>query len=63
VTFVEFHLVVPGDMSVEDAHAICDRIEDALCQEMPDVQVSIHIEPDHKAKHRGVPVITYGTST
>ncbi len=28
--FVEFHLVVPGGMAVEDAHAICDRIEQAL---------------------------------
>jgi cation diffusion facilitator family transporter len=27
MTFVEFHLVVPGRMAVEDAHAICDRIE------------------------------------
>ncbi len=30
VTFIEFHLVVPGRMTVEDAHAICDRVERAL---------------------------------
>lgn len=29
-TFVDFHLVVPRRMAVEDAHAICDRIEAAL---------------------------------
>ena len=26
VTFIDFHLVVPGDTTVTDAHAICDRI-------------------------------------
>jgi len=61
ITFVEFHLVVPGTMSVHDAHMICDRIEEALEREVADVQVSIHVEPEHKAKHPGVPVMTYGT--
>ena len=30
MTFIEFHLVVPGSMSVEAAHAICDHIEAKL---------------------------------
>ena len=30
VTFVEFHLVVPGDMTVFDAHEICDRSKTQL---------------------------------
>src|SRR5690606_17456127 len=30
VVFIEFHLVVPGTMSVNEAHAICDRLEAAL---------------------------------
>lgn len=34
VTFVEFHLVVPRRMTVEDAHAICDRIERALREQV-----------------------------
>jgi divalent metal cation (Fe/Co/Zn/Cd) transporter len=29
-SFVEFHLVVDGDMSVEQSHTICDRLETAL---------------------------------
>ena len=29
-TFIEFHLVVPAEMTVLDAHAICDRVEAAL---------------------------------
>ena len=47
-TFVEFHLVVPGFMSVEAAHAICDRIETTLTATLEGVDVSIHVEPDTK---------------
>ena len=57
MTFIEFHLVVPGEMSVEEAHRICDRLEEALQAEMPDVSVTIHVEPQEKAKHHGVLVL------
>jgi len=50
-TFVEFHLVVPGHTSVEQAHQICDRLENALQASMDGVTATIHVEPDHKAKH------------
>ena len=50
MTFIEFHLVVPGEMTVAKAHAICDRIEDAIEVDLKDVDVNIHIEPDEKAK-------------
>jgi cation diffusion facilitator family transporter len=56
-TFVEFHLVVPGDMSVFTAHEICDRIEAALRQEVEGAVVTIHVEPENKAKHSGIVVI------
>ena len=46
VTFIEFHLVVPGRMAVEDAHAICDRIEDALQAQVGDAVINIHVEPE-----------------
>lgn len=52
-TFVEFHLVVPGTMSVKDAHVICDRVEAAIEAELPGAEVVIHVEPDHKAKCAG----------
>ena len=57
LTFLEFHLVVPGDMAVSDAHAICDRIEAALKTEMEGLMVTIHVEPEAKAKHSGVIVL------
>lgn len=56
-TFVEFHLVVPGEMSVERAHDICDRIEGALKAAIAQCTVTIHVEPEHKAKHEGIVVL------
>lgn len=50
MTFIEFHLVVPGTMTVADAHSICDRLEDAIEAELIDADVIIHVEPDEKAK-------------
>lgn len=50
VTFIEFHLVVAADMSVGDAHVICDRIEDALKQQISSARVVIHVEPEDEAK-------------
>ena len=49
-TFIEFHLIVSGDMNVSQAHEICDRIELALKREIAGSTVHIHIEPEHKAK-------------
>ena len=56
-TFVEFHLVVPAEMTVYDAHEICDRIEAAVGKALPDTRVTIHVEPEHKSKHTGIIVL------
>jgi cation diffusion facilitator family transporter len=56
-TFIDFHLVVPGAMSVEASHAICDRLENALESTIPGAVVTIHVEPGELAKARGVPVL------
>ncbi len=55
--FIDFHLVVPGTMPVSESHAICDRIEKALKTEVPDAMITIHVEPEDKAKHQGVVVL------
>jgi cation diffusion facilitator family transporter len=57
LTFLEFHLVVPGAMTVAESHAICDRIEEVLRTEMPYLVITIHVEPEEKAKQHGVPVL------
>jgi cation diffusion facilitator family transporter len=49
-TFIEFHLIVDGEMSVRESHVICDRIEAALQADIPSVRVIIHVEPDDEAK-------------
>ncbi len=44
-------------MTVEDAYAICDRIEAALREQAGATSISIHVEPEGKAKHHGVVVL------
>ena len=55
--FLDFHLVVPGHMTVAESHAICDRIEEALKTAMSHLVITIHVEPEEKAKQHGVPVL------
>lgn len=48
--FIEFHLIVPGAMTVDDAHVICDRLEHAIENTIEGSEVVIHVEPEYKAK-------------
>lgn len=57
VTFIEFHLVVPGDMTVATSHQICNRLEAALIDAVQGAEVLIHVEPEEEAKQTGVPVV------
>jgi divalent metal cation (Fe/Co/Zn/Cd) transporter len=57
MTFIEFHLVVPGAMSVEQAHQICDGIEARLREAVDESTITIHVEPEEKAKHSGIVVV------
>lgn len=57
LTFLEFHLVVPGSMTVSEAHQICDRIEARLKADMDHLMITIHVEPEEKAKQHGVLVL------
>ncbi|MCL4839110.1 MAG: cation diffusion facilitator family transporter [Thermoanaerobaculia bacterium] len=52
-TFVEFHLVVPGSLSVAAAHEICDRVEGAIAAVLEGAEISIHVEPEGEARHHG----------
>jgi cation diffusion facilitator family transporter len=54
--FIDFHLVVPASMSVGAAHAICDRLEDAIKEAIPGASLAIHVEPEGEQAH-GVKVI------
>ena len=48
--FVEFHLVVPGTLTVQAAHIICDRLEAAISEAVDGARTVIHVEPEYKAK-------------
>ena len=43
--FADFHLLVPGSISVQRAHALTARIEDAVRAVLPGIEVTVHIEP------------------
>ena len=56
-TFIEFHLVVKGEVTVAEAHEMCDRVEAALKRLIEGCVITIHVEPEHKAKHAGIVVL------
>jgi cation diffusion facilitator family transporter len=43
--FVDFHLLVPGALSVQEAHDFAERIEASVRTALPGTEVVIHIEP------------------
>jgi cation diffusion facilitator family transporter len=46
VYWVDMHLEVPKDMTVEEAHAVAHVVKDRVRQELPKInEVSIHVEP------------------
>ena len=43
--FIDLHLVMPRDASVEEAHRMCDHLEEDLKNRLPNSSVTIHVEP------------------
>jgi cation diffusion facilitator family transporter len=43
--FIDFHLLVPGKMSVAAAHALIQRIENSIQAAVPACEVTVHAEP------------------
>lgn len=43
--FITFHVLVPGDWSVQKAHSIVEQIEKNIRTEIPQSTVTTHIEP------------------
>ena len=52
--FVEFHMVVDGQMTVAQSHEICDRLENEIESALPGVNVIIHVEPETKLEETGI---------
>ncbi|HYV36842.1 MAG TPA: cation diffusion facilitator family transporter [Gemmataceae bacterium] len=43
--FADFHLLVPGRLSVQRAHDLSEKIEHAVQAALPAIEVTVHIEP------------------
>ena len=44
--FVQFHVWVPGDWTVREAHDRMDRVEEALQKRFPGTEILIHLDPE-----------------
>lgn len=42
---LDFHLEVPGNMTVSESHSICDEIEEKIKNKLPNTEITIHVEP------------------
>jgi cation diffusion facilitator family transporter len=47
--FADCHLLVPGALTVQQAHEVATRIEQAVRQAFPGMEVTVHIEPIEEA--------------
>ncbi len=43
--FVDGNLLVPGQLSVGEAHALCDELEDAVRAVLPECDITLHLAP------------------
>ena len=44
--FAQFHVDLPEDMTVGEAHEIIERVEEDLCREFPGIELVIHVDPE-----------------
>ena len=44
--FAQFHVWVPGDWTVREAHDRLDRVEEALQERFPATEIIIHLDPE-----------------
>jgi cation diffusion facilitator family transporter len=47
--FIDFHLLLPGQTTVQASHDLVSRIETAIEQDLPNTFVTIHVEPREDA--------------
>ena len=55
--FVQFHVDLPGNMTVQRAHDIIDRVEADLCRRFPAMELLIHIDPAGHVDEPGNPLV------
>ncbi|TMM48151.1 cation diffusion facilitator family transporter [Qipengyuania marisflavi] len=55
--FVQFHVDLPGEMTIDNAHDIIDRVEADLCHRFPGIELLIHIDPAGHVDEPGNPLV------
>jgi ferrous-iron efflux pump FieF len=55
--FVQFHVDLPGSMTVEQAHDVIERVEADLCTRFPEMELLIHIDPEGHVDDPGNPLV------
>jgi divalent metal cation (Fe/Co/Zn/Cd) transporter len=43
--FVQLHVELPGELSLLQAHALCEQVEYAIRAEFPRAEVLVHADP------------------
>ena len=43
--YVDFQLIVPRDYNIEEAHSICDKLEQNIADKLESISITIHLEP------------------
>jgi divalent metal cation (Fe/Co/Zn/Cd) transporter len=43
--FIDFHLMLPKNMSLDEAHRMCDHLEEEIENRLPNSSATIHVEP------------------
>lgn len=52
--FVQFHVWVPGDWTVREAHERMDKVEELLQQRFPGTEIIIHLDPEGHTDREGI---------
>jgi len=48
--FVQLHVELPGELSLQQAHSLCDQVEAAIRSEFPRAEVMVHADPSNVVK-------------
>ena len=52
--FVQFHVWVPGDWTVTEAHRRMDEVEEQLQHRFPGTEIIIHLDPEGHVDREGI---------
>lgn len=50
--YVDLHMVMPKEVSLEDAHRLCDHLEEDIGDKLRNTSVTIHVEPCGEECHQ-----------